>query len=353
MKGKEVFASLTLFLIVPGVLGVLLPTSGIKNKIHHHSLHQNADMFSFLALGDWGGLPIIPYHTAIESTVANQMGSTSDAVRSRFTIGLGDNFYFDGVKDVNDKRFEETYETVFQATSLDTPWYFIAGNHDHNGNVSAQIHYTDVKKRWNFPDYYYNLKFDAGEGASLEIVLIDTVLLCGNSDSDFLHKQPEMQMNPKARKIADDQWAWIEETLAKSTANYLIVGGHFPVYSVAEHGSTKCLVDKLYPLLHKYRVQAYICGHDHNLQHIEVNAKNWTTEYFVIGAANFIEDSHQHESTIPEGSLKYYWADLLKLGGFGVFQLNSDAMTFRFIDAQNGQTLHGTTMYPVKNRGTL
>lgn len=84
----------------------------------------------------------------IETTVAKQMGATADAVDAKFTLALGDNFYFDGVTDVNDKRFQSTYEKVFQATSLDTPWYFIAGNHDHNGNVSAQIAYTDALKRW-------------------------------------------------------------------------------------------------------------------------------------------------------------------------------------------------------------
>lgn len=76
------------------------------------------------------------------------MGITADAVDAKFTLALGDNFYFDGVKDVNDSRFESTYETIFQATSLDTPWYLIAGNHDHNGNVSAQIAYSDKLNRW-------------------------------------------------------------------------------------------------------------------------------------------------------------------------------------------------------------
>lgn len=50
------------------------------------------------------------------------------------------------------------------------------------------------------------------------------------------------------------------------SAPYLLVSGHFPVYSVAEHGPTKCLVERLRPLLHQYRATAYLCGHDHNLQ---------------------------------------------------------------------------------------
>jgi hypothetical protein len=50
------------------------------------------------------------------------------------------------------------------------------------------------------------------------------------------------------------------------SAPYLIVSGHFPVYSVAEHGPTQCLVDRLRPLLHQYNATTYLCGHDHNLQ---------------------------------------------------------------------------------------
>ena len=43
---------------------------------------------------------------------------------------------------------QETFERVYNASSLHNPWYFVAGNHDWNGNVSAEIEYTNVSKRW-------------------------------------------------------------------------------------------------------------------------------------------------------------------------------------------------------------
>ncbi|KAK3091693.1 hypothetical protein FSP39_021927, partial [Pinctada imbricata] len=197
----------------------------------------SVDSLKFLVLGDWGGLPTYPYHTSIETGVAKQMGMVADKYQSEFILALGDNFYYDGVKDVNDHRFKETYEDVFTAKSLYIPWYLVAGNHDHNGNVSAQIAYSKKSNRWKYPDYYYSMSYDVPGGKKAEFVMIDTVLLCGNTGHDFLNNQPQ---GPDNLGVADAQWDWINKQLQTSSADYLIVAGHFPVYSIAEHGPTKC-----------------------------------------------------------------------------------------------------------------
>jgi tartrate-resistant acid phosphatase type 5 len=44
-----------------------------------------------------------------------------------------------------------------------------------------------------------------------------------------------------------------------------VVTGHFPVFSVAEHGSTKLLVERLLPMLQAAKVTAYMNGHDHSV----------------------------------------------------------------------------------------
>eukprot|EP00062_Callorhinchus_milii_P025910 gi/632987421/ref/XP_007910776.1/ PREDICTED: tartrate-resistant acid phosphatase type 5 [Callorhinchus milii] len=287
----------------------------------------------FLAVGDWGGLPVSPYTTPVERTTAHQMGVAAETLGADFILSLGDNFYFDGIKDLTDRRFQETFEDIFSAESLrDVPWFVLAGNHDHSGNVTAQIAYSNSSRRWNFPNYYYELNFTLeGTNVTVTILMLDTILLCGNSD-DFNGEQPEAPRNSRA---ADAQLKWIRTKLESSRADFLIVAGHYPVWSIAEHGPTKCLVKYLYPLLTKYRVSAYFCGHDHNLQFIQDSNG---IAYVLSGAGNFMDDSTRHKHRVPEGWLKFSYADIVSLGGFVHVEITEEEMLITYI-ASLGKSL--------------
>ena len=85
------------------------------------------------------------------------LGQTTDMIKTPVVVkvstdvnslALGDNFYTTGVKSVNDPRFLHTFENVFTADSLQAPNFsfkVIAGNHDHKGNVTAQIDYEGIE----------------------------------------------------------------------------------------------------------------------------------------------------------------------------------------------------------------
>ena len=81
----------------------LLPCSRCKPPSAAPSLR-------FMVVGDWGGKESAPYYTEAEKEVAEAMGLQAAALGSQFTLGLGDNFYENGVSDVDDKRFQETFE---------------------------------------------------------------------------------------------------------------------------------------------------------------------------------------------------------------------------------------------------
>ena len=86
--------------------------------------------------------------------------------------------------------------------------------------------------------------------------------MCGNSgyDVDF---DPEAGIptfySLKEKIFAQEYLKSIEnkiKEIGESDIPYFLVAGHFPVWSIAEHGPTDCLLKKLRPLLHKYNVSA-------------------------------------------------------------------------------------------------
>lgn len=192
---------------------------------------------------------------------------------------------------------------------------------------------------------------------TLTIIMLDTVLLCGNSD-DFLDQQPRATQSGVQ---ANRQLLWLQERLAKSKADYLLVAGHYPVWSISEHGPTDCLLKGLRPLLKKYKATAYLCGHDHNLQ-VGILEPFWSSlvgfkifdftstlpfqyikesgiGYVVSGAGNFMDPDVRHRNKVPRDYLKFFNGDAGTLGGFAHVEVNKKQLTVTFIQAR------GTSLY--------
>ncbi len=49
---------------------------------------------------------------------------------------------------------------------------------------------------------------------------------------------------------------------------WLILAGHYPIYSYGSHGDTDELIQYLYPLVEKYSIDIVFAGHDHISQHV-------------------------------------------------------------------------------------
>ncbi|KAF4740338.1 chitinase [Perkinsus olseni] len=199
--------------------------------------------------------------------------------------GTGDNFYEEGIPtDEFDPRFHDTFENVFSAPSLrQVPWYVIAGNHDHIGNVTAQIAYSKMSSRWVFPALFHHKLFRMG-GSSVLVVMIDTIVLDGvaKENPSFNCRDQEgicmSEYDEDDGELSDTQQSalqWIDSALSQhnTTADFILVVGHYPIWSLAEHGPTYRLSRLLMPLLTKYRVTAYLSGHDHVHQHLDLSVQ--------------------------------------------------------------------------------
>ena len=307
------------------------------------------ESLDFLMIGDWGGIDKPPYYTPEQLMAAQSMAAWSDQYNADFILAVGDNFYFEGISsDCQDDRFQNTWENIYikDKPSLQKPWYVLAGNHDWKGNVSAQIAFSKMNEYWNFPDYSYDFIKEwtdsNGQTHSVQIIMIDTVVLSGSTNV-FDHEDPLYFSQPKlwtkeAELKSDTSFEWIEKTMSESTADYLLVAGHYPVYSVCEHGSTNQLVEDLKPLLEKYGAH-YLSGHDHCQEHLTEN----NVEYILSGNSDFCCYGASNMDQVPENSLKFLVAKghnpNHSTAGFTSFNMQADALLVTMHN-QEGKTLY-------------
>lgn len=297
-------------------------------------------------------MPVWPYYDPAEHGIAKSMGSLAKQVNATYTLALGDNFYTNGVKSVTDKRFKETFEDVFTSSSLQNANHFrlVAGNHDHYGNASAEVAYTQVSSRWHFPSFYYDFKESIGPvdaPKSIHFVMIDTVLLSGDSRDAETGEDldGDAYTGPKDEKVADEQWTWINETLAQSDADFLIVAGHFPVWSICEHGPTSILVQRLKPMLEEAKASAYLAGHDHCAQHID---EGKGVQYHGIGAGILSNPTTKHKDDIPANSLLWHHDNSILgelKGAFGHISYESGGLVVSHLSS-DGKNLYTAPPIP-------
>merc|ERR1712046_208058 len=158
----------------------------------------------------------------------------------------------------------------------------------------------------------------------------DTVVLSGPSacpvtNEEWLGSDERMELYRNS-EAAQTQYEWLETTLANSKADFLFVNGHYPVWSVCEHGPTTSLVANLKPLLEKYHVSAYFSGHDHCEEHID---EGTGVQYHVVGAANILSGTKKNKDKVPEEQLKYLDIGIPGVkyvqGGFASVTINKDS----------------------------
>ena len=276
---------------------------------------------TFLAVGDWGR-----DGAQHQRDVAVQMGKAAAALGSRFTVSVGDNFYDNGVQSPHDPQWQTSFEHVYTDPALQRPWYVALGNHDYRGVPQAQLDYATTSPRWRMPSRYYTVPGTSFGAPDVDLFVIDS--------SPLVHQYRDKVESVIAHNVASQdtaaQLAWLDQALAASTAGWKLVVGHHTIRSGGSgHGETPELVALILPILRKHGVQAYINGHDHDLQHIERDGLH----YILCGAGSEVRPVKPVEGT------RFCAAR----SGFAVISINGDRLSVEFRDYA-GASLYRTTI---------
>jgi len=178
-------------------------------------------------------------------------------------------------------------------------FYPTLGNHDWalSDSPAAEVAHSARSKYWQMPAERYT--FLAGP---VQFFAIDT------------------NQNSRA------QLEWLDRELSRSQARWKIVYGHHPVYSNGAHGDDAALHDSLLPLL-RGRVAIYLCGHDHDLQHI---APEDGVHFVLAGGGGAATRPVAPGSRLLFGASK---------NGFAVIEATRTSLAVTFLD-QDLETLH-------------
>ena len=119
---------------------------------------------------------------------------------------------------------------------------WVAGNHDHNGNIIAQVEYSKVSDRWNYPDLWHTVTKSVtidGKVITSQFVALDLIVMMGMHVDRAKPGPNYWGMGAHPMQVhADKQFAWFDTIMAESTVDYLWVYGHFPMYNAdAPHDS--------------------------------------------------------------------------------------------------------------------
>ena len=277
--------------------------------------------FRFAVIGDWGW-----WGQADQVKVAAAMEKVGSECAYDFIVSTGDNFYDAGVDSLGDVLWTISYESVYTGSHLQCPWYVVLGNHDYRGAPSVEIAYSSISPRWKLPSKYFKEQFSAGGNESVEMFFMDSNpyqkdLLGAGSSYPELNALDTVSQN-----------GWIESGLRNSSADWKLVIGHHPLYTCGVRKNQPQDMRKFEGLFNETHVDAYFCGHEHDLQ---VHKPEGSVTYFVSGGGG-----HKRPIQTPFEFTHFARSTL----GFMVVEITSGKMTVTSYN-ENGQVLHVETIF--------
>jgi hypothetical protein len=210
-----------------------------------------AQQVNLLAMGDWGS------NDAGQREVAGDISRYIQSANRNFDAMLlaGDNFYVTLDDGIRDAKWKVMFEDLYDPRVFKFPFYVALGNHDYLADrFMTEFAYAQAnpQSRWKMPARWYRVDIPK-DNPLVSVLVLDS-------------NQPLL-----GEKAWGDELKWMQTELAKPRqAKWLISVCHHPLFSNGDHGDNGVLQKTWGPLFDKAKLDFYICGHDHDIQHLEI-----------------------------------------------------------------------------------
>ena len=297
------------------------------NLRHQTHAEVATDAVHLLGIGDFGT------GGADQKAVAQAMQTfvAKEKIKPAGLWLIGDNVYgpTPGGFSVTSQRWKDEIEDMYPADVFPGPQWAVLGNHDYHDNEGGEkVQLAYSKKpgvRWHMPNPWYRVEV-GGAKPLVTFLALDTNLPSVSKGKNKKTGAPLTHMGAEAEA---QQLEWLKTELAKPRAPFTVVVGHHPLYSNGIHKDTKPLIAQWGELFQEHKVHAYLCGHDHDLQHLELEGK-FTSFILSGGGGAKVRKLTNTERKMPYGK---------DINGFTHLQIQPEALTFTH-HSVDGSILH-------------
>ena len=306
----------------------------------------------FLSVGDWGSASLGGYHQRDAAGTAAAMKAyiaAHPASATAFVLNTGDNFYYCGIQNTSDPQITEDYTAVFGGMGI--PWYNSLGNHDYGFAPEAQLALNETIPEWIMDDRYYHRRVvipsrndhDHDHDHDTDDIVVNIIVLdtnpcvkdyrganrrkwdpCGTEYPDCSPiKEPCRFHENIISQDCENQLVWVKNKLQGiSKQEWVFVVGHHKAeeINVADFQTT---------VLDDPRVHLYLNGHNHNLEHYEINGQ---PKYMTTGAGGMVIIGEK--ATVTTVDAKSIWSKVITGFTSHTFTNNGTILVTEFWDTQ-------------------
>lgn len=274
-----------------------------------------AQQVNLLSMGDWGS------NDAGQREVAGDMAKYIQSANRNFDAMLlaGDNFYVPLEGGIRDPKWKSMFEDLYDPKIFKFPFYVALGNHDYQlDRFMTEFAYAaaNPQSRWKMPARWFRVDIPKDDPIVTVFMLDSNQPLIGESAWNV-------------------QTRWLQAELAKPRkAKWLLSVCHHPFFSNGDHGDNGVLQKAWGPLFTEAKQDFFICGHDHDIQHLEVEPYKQT--FLLVGGGGAHTRAMRNDKRGPFSKQTH---------GFAHLNFTKDLATVRLV-GPGAEILHAFTRTP-------